>query len=76
MKIIIVGTLDFHRGDLANAQRPAGFDMDDAVDLRCIALAAAFGRIPFHFVDYNGLAAADLALETPPRNIALAPALR
>ena len=43
MKVVGVGALDLHGGDLADAQRPAAREMNGAVDLRRVAFAAALG---------------------------------
>jgi hypothetical protein len=43
VEIVGVGALDLHRGDFADAQRPAACDMHGPVDLRRIGFAAAFG---------------------------------
>ena len=43
VEVISVGTLDFHRRDLADPQRPAALDENAAVDTRGVALAPALG---------------------------------
>ena len=63
VQVVFVGALDLHRGDLADAQRPAARHIDRAVDLRRVALAAALGDGRADLVDDDLLARADLALE-------------
>src|SRR5262249_33253946 len=77
VQVVFVRALDPDGGDLAQAQRAAARDMDSAVDLRRIAAGAALGchraggarlSAARNLVDDHLLAAADLALEAPPRD--------
>src|SRR5882672_10130097 len=72
MQIVSVGALDLHGGEFADPQRPARRHVDRAIDLRGVALAAAFGPTAADFVNDDLLAGADVALETARRDRLLA----
>ncbi len=72
VQIVLVGALDLHRRDLADAQRAAARHIDRAVDLRRVALAAAFRDGRADFVDDDLLARADFGLEALRRDRLLA----
>src|SRR5579883_1036883 len=63
MEVIGVGALDFDRDDVARPQRAARGDMDDAVDLRRLALGAALAAFRAAGVDDRLDAPADLGGE-------------
>src|SRR6185437_13339108 len=63
VQIVRVGALDLHGRDLADAQRAVRRDVDGAVDVRCVALAAALGDTRANLVDDDLLTRADLALD-------------
>src|SRR5262245_50084572 len=71
-QIIGLGALDLHRCEFADPQRAARGDVDGAVDLRRVALAAALGGGGADFVDQHLLAGADLAPQAPRRDRLLA----
>src|SRR5215813_6521225 len=73
MQIVRIGALDLHSGEFTNPQRPTRRHMDGAVDLRCVALGAAFGTTVANLVDDDLLAGADAALEAARRDRLLAP---
>src|SRR5271166_692094 len=58
-QIVSVGALNLHCRDVAGAQRPAARDVDGAVDLRGVALAAAFRLTCAALVDDDLEAVAD-----------------
>src|SRR5208282_2127399 len=62
-QIVGVGAVDPDRHDVAGAQRPAGRDVDGAVDLRRIALGAALRLRRAAFVDDDFEALADFRRE-------------
>src|ERR1700704_5970293 len=80
MQVVFVRALDPHGRDLAQTQRAAACHIDRAVDLGCVASAAALGdrgacapirhsALPrVDLVDDHLLAGAHLALETTCRN--------
>src|SRR5262249_18769467 len=72
VQIVLIGTLDLHARNFTNAQRPSARDIDRAVDLRRIALAAPLGDARAGRIDDHLLATADLALEPPRRHLLLA----
>src|SRR5262245_22466972 len=72
VQIILIGALDLHGRDLAHPQRPSARDIDRAVDLGCIALAAALGDARASRIDDHLLAGTDLALKPPRRHRLLA----
>src|SRR5262245_30380846 len=72
VQIVLIGALDLDGRDLAYPQRPAARDIDRAVDLRRVALAAAFGDGRTSLVDDHLLAGTDLALEAARRHRLLA----
>src|SRR5215475_7394591 len=61
VQIILIRTLDFHRGDFADPQRPSARDIDRTVNLGRVALAAALGYAWAGCIDDHLLATADLA---------------
>src|SRR6202030_4339777 len=72
MKVVSVGALDLDGGEFADPQRPPRRHVDGAVDLRGIALAAAFSCGRADRVDDDLLAGADMALEAARRDYLLA----
>src|ERR1700733_2222571 len=72
MQVVGIGALDLHRGDLADAQRTTARDIDRAIDLRRVALAAAFCNGWTDLVDNHAFTAADFALEALLRDCLLA----
>src|SRR5262249_11437424 len=72
VEIVFVGALDLHRGDLADAQGAAACDVDGAVDLGRVALAAALRNSRADFINDHLLARADLGLEPLRRDRLLA----
>src|SRR5271168_4581661 len=72
VQIIRIGAFDLHRREFADPQRAARDDVDGAVDLRRVALAAALGDGGAELVDQHLLAGADPALEALGRNRLLA----
>src|SRR4029077_8750837 len=72
VQIVVVGALDLHGCNFADAQRPMAGDVDRAVDLRRVGLAAALGNRRADLVDDDALAVADFALEPLARNLLLA----
>src|SRR5271165_1564123 len=65
VEVVRLRPLDLDRGELADAQRAAGGDIDGAVDLGRVALAATFRDGRADLVDQHLQAGADLALEAP-----------
>src|SRR5262245_6622981 len=72
VQIVLIGALDLHGRNFTHAQRPPARDIDRAVDLRCIAFAAALGDARARRIDDHLLAAADLAFEPSRRHGLLA----
>src|ERR1700722_14840196 len=63
VQIVGVGALDLHRRDFADPQRPVARDIDRAVDLRRVRLAAALCDARADLIDDDALAIADFTLE-------------
>ena len=63
VQVVFVRALDLHVRDLADPERPPARDIDAAVDLRRVGLAAALGDGRSDFVDDDLLPRADLALQ-------------
>ena len=68
MEIVGIGMLDPHRRNFPDAQRPVARNMNRAIDLRGIALAAALSLARSDFVDDDLFAMADPAFEALMRN--------
>src|SRR5262249_39939531 len=76
VQVVLIGAIDPHRRDLAEAQGTAACHVHRAVDLRRVAVAAPLGndrpavrlRAAGCLVDDHLLPAADLALEPPRRD--------
>src|SRR6202011_2994580 len=73
VQVVCGGALDLHGGEFADPQRAVRRHIDGAVDLRGVALAAAFRYGRADLVDHDLLAGADMALETARRDRLRAP---
>src|SRR3954469_20085294 len=72
VQVVLIRALDLHSRDLTHTQRPSARDIDRAIDLGRVALAAALRNAWANRIDDHLLATADLALKSPRRHHLLA----